>query len=126
MFKKSSRVLLVTLLLFVLAGSTYAFAAVNTVEATFAGDGSGTISGYYIVNVNYDLTTSFENIDSVSFKLEDALGTDLTASKVAASLIDGGALVECSSTDGGTNWSCPFNGSVSVLAADLLRVVAVQ
>ncbi len=31
MFKKSSRVLLVTLLLFVLAGATYAFAAANTV-----------------------------------------------------------------------------------------------
>ena len=125
MFKKSSRVLLVTLLLFVLAGATYAFAASNTVEATFAGDGDESISGYFIVDVQYSLTTDFEDIESVSFKLEDSTGSALTAGKVAASLTTGGTLVECDSSDG-TNWSCDFSGSVSVLNADLLRVVAVQ
>jgi hypothetical protein len=126
MFKKSSRVLLVTLLLFVLAGATYAFAADNTVEASFAGDGSKTISGYYVVDVNYILTTGFEAIESVGFKLEDNIGANLTASKVAASLTTGGTLVPCTSSDSGTTWSCPFSGSVSVLEADLLRVIAVQ
>jgi hypothetical protein len=126
MFKKSSRVLLVTLLLFVLAGATYAFAADNTVEASFAGDGSETISGYYVVDVNYNLTSDFEDIDSVSFKLEDVDGNNLTATKVAASLTTGGTLVTCTTSDSGTTWSCPFSGSVSVLEADLLRVIAVQ
>ena len=53
MFKKSSRVLLVTLLLFVLAGSTYAFAAANTVADSYAGDGEGAISGYDVSNIHY-------------------------------------------------------------------------
>ena len=116
MFRKSSRVLLVTLLLFVLAGSTYAFAATNTVPPTFAGDGEGGISGYTVSNITY--STSEGNLTGVSFDLNS------TASVVQASVLDGSTLVACTSSDG-TSWSCPFSG-VSVLDADMLRVVAVQ
>jgi hypothetical protein len=115
MFKKSSRVLLVTLLLFVLAGSSYAFAASNTVPPTNAGDGNGIISGYTVSNIVY--STSNGNLTSVSFTLSG------NASVVQAAVVTGATPVAC--TGSGTTWSCSFTG-VTVLAADLLRVVAVQ
>lgn len=117
MFKKSSRVLLVTLLLFVLAGSTYAFAATNTVDATFAGDGSGTISGYHVSGITY--STAGGNITGVTFTL------DYSASVVQASL-NGGTLSDCvESSTVSNSWSCSLSG-VSVADAASLRVVAVQ
>ena len=116
MFKKSSRVLLVTLLLFVLAGATYAFAAGNTVPETYAGDGSGSITGYTVSNITY--STSGGNITGVKF--------DLNASAtVVQAEINGGGLVTC--TGATTSWACDFSSSpVTVLAAGSLRVVAVQ
>lgn len=122
MFKRSSRVLFVTLLLFVLAGATYAFAAANTVEATFAGDGSEEITGYDVVDVSYKLDTSnLANIGEVSFTLDNA-----TASEAAVSLVSGGTLFSCTSSDG-TDWTCDVSaGNITALSANLLRVVAVQ
>lgn len=122
MFKRSSRVLFVTLLLFVLAGATYAFAATNSVEATFAGDGSEAITGYDVVDVSYKLDTSnLANIGEVSFTLDNA-----TASEAAVSLVSGGTLFPCTSSDG-TDWTCDVSaGNITALSANLLRVVAVQ
>ncbi len=119
MFKKSSRVLLVTLLLFVLAGSTYAFAGTNTFPEglSYAGDGNEGISGYEVTNIHY--TTSGGNLTAVSFTL------DASATTVQAAVVDGGTLYTCGLTTG-TSWSCPITDTVTVLAADLLRVVAVQ
>jgi len=115
MFKKSSRVLLVTLLLFVLAGSTYAFAASNTVPPSNAGDGEGVISGYTVSNITY--STSGGDLTGVTFTLS------APASVVQASVVNGVAPVGCSGP--GPTWTCTFSG-VTVLEADLLRVVAVQ
>lgn len=116
MFKRSSRVLLVTLLLFVLAGATYAFAASNTVPDTLAGDGEGAVTGYTVSGIEY--TTSNGNITGVSFDL------NADASVVQAAM-NGGSLVTC--TGATTSWTCDFSGSpVTVLAAVSLRVVAVQ
>ena len=122
MFKRSSRVLFVTLLLFVLAGATYAFAATNTVEATFAGDGSEDITGYDVVDVSYKLdTNNLANIGEVSFTLDNA-----TASEAAVSLVSGGTLFSCTSSDG-NDWTCDVSaGNITALSANLLRVVAVQ
>ena len=119
MFKKSSRVLLVTLLLFVLAGATYAFAAANTVPPTFAGDGQGVISGYVVTDVNYVLDSNPALISSVDFTLDGA------ASVVQISLVDGGAFFPCGNSSG-FDWTCNVGGNVSVLDANLLRVIAVE
>lgn len=116
MFKRSSRVLLVTLLLFVLAGATYAYAAENTVPQTFAGDGEGTISGYTVSNIAYSTTGG--NITGVSFTLN-------ASATVVQAAMNGGTLVPCSGAT--TSWSCDFSSSpVTVFAATSLRVVAVQ
>jgi len=115
MFKKSSRVLLVTLLLFVLAGSSYAFAAGNTGLDSFAGDGTGDISGYAVSNLQY--TTSAGNVTAVSFSLDNP-------ARVVQASINGGTLNACSLAT--TTWTCNFSSPVTILAATSLRVVAVQ
>jgi hypothetical protein len=58
----------------ILATAAYGFAAANTVPGSFAGDGSGTISGYTVSNVHYTLdTTSPARITSVSFTTAPAI-----------------------------------------------------
>lgn len=122
MFKKSSRVLLVTLLLFVLAGSTYAFAATNTVLETFAGDGEGQISGYTVSAVTYTTTGSY--ITGVSFSLDGTAKTVQAAIGTTFDPVDND-LVSCSLS--GSTWSCTFPGDyVTIEEAEGLRVVAFQ
>jgi hypothetical protein len=118
MFKKSSRVLFVTLLLFVLAGATYAFAATNTFDGSnLAGDGTSTISGYKVSNISYSVNAG--DISAVSFTL------DAVANTVQAALNDG-TLVSCTQSTSVTNgYSCLLSG-VSVKDASSLRVLAVQ
>ncbi|MDO9084725.1 MAG: hypothetical protein Q7U53_00850 [Anaerolineaceae bacterium] len=117
MFKKSSRVLLVTLLLFVLAGSTYAFAAQNVVGDSFAGDGEGKIGFYNVKSIQYTLADNPVNVGSVSFVL------DQLASEVQISF-DDTAFFDCSLSAG--VWTCTVDSEVSVLKAEKLRVIAVQ
>lgn len=118
MFKKSIRVLFVVAIMFVLAGATYAFAAANTVPDSFAGDGSGTVSGYAVSNIHYVLAANPVNIASVTFTLDSA-ATDVRIS------FDGTTFHSCTVT-GGTSCSCTVTGTVSVLSATSLRVIAVQ
>ena len=120
MFKKSSRVLLVTLLLFVLAGATYAFAAANTVDDTYAGDGQGVVRGYNITNIHY--VVDGEDIDSVTFSVVDVNG-GTTATYVTASMNGGTSWATCNL--GGNGWLCDIT-VVTVLSAVELRVIAVQ
>ena len=120
MFKRSSRVLLVTLLLFVLAGATYAFAASNTVPETYAGDGEGGVKGYNVTNIHYVVNGA--DIESVTFSVVDEDG-GLTATDVKASMDDGTTWSNC--TIGGNGWTCNISG-VTVLSATSLRVIAVQ
>ena len=122
MFKKSSRVLLVTLLLFVLAGSTYAFAAANTVPSTLAGDGEGEITGYVVSDVTYSTTGSY--ITGVSLSLDKTAKTVQAAIGTTYDPVDND-LVNCSLS--GVTWSCPFSGDyVTIEDAHGLRVVAFQ
>lgn len=104
-----------------LAFAAYAFTAANTVPASKAGDGSGTISGYTVSNIAYQLEAlDPANIDSVSFTLDAAAGT-VKAKVVAVSL----TYTDCANT-GGFNWSCNFAINPTVVSADDLRVIAVQ
>lgn len=104
----------------VLAAATYGFAAANTVPDTTAGEGSGVISGYEVVDVAYVLDSADPtNFDSVSFDLQAA------ASDVYAGLGDGGGSIYwtgCTSS-GGTVWTCDLSAStVSVRDATSLHV----
>jgi hypothetical protein len=113
------RLLLVVLCAALLAVLAYAFTASNTVPGSKSGSGSGTISGYAITDVDYQLNaTTPSNIDSVTFTL------DAAASTVKAKLVSGSSTYTTCSVTGGTDVTCDFSPDVAVSSADELSVVA--
>ena len=103
-----------------LAATTYALAASNTVPNGKAGAGAGQISGYNVSGVHYALNATDPNaIDSVAFTLDTpANGATVQVQLQSAS----GAWFACTTTD--TAVTCPVNGAVTVAQADQLTVVA--
>ena len=83
------------------AGGAYAFTAANTVPASNAGAGSGTVSGYTVTNVHYALNaTTPANIDSLTFNV----------SPVIPSTGSGKVIVQAALTSGGPNtYTCTTN-----------------
>jgi hypothetical protein len=111
------------MLILILAAASYAFAAANVVPETGAGDGSGTISGYTVSNIHYNLNaTNPANIDSVEFTLAPTPGAGAPAS-VQVQLNGGGTWFSCSLAAG--TWTCNLSG-VTALNATNLRVVAAE
>jgi len=103
----------------VLGIGTYAFTATNTVPASYAGSGSGTISGYTVSSVQYVLATANpSNIDKVTFTL------DASATVVKAKLLSSSSTYTDCTISGGTSVTCDFSPDVSVTSADQLSVVA--
>lgn len=117
MFRSRGRRLLAVAIIAALAVAAFGFAASNTVPTSRAGDGSGTVSGYTVSNINYTLDASNPSlIDSVSFTL------DAPAGDVYVSVDNGSSWTQC--TGGPTNWSCNFTPNVAVQPVTSLRVVA--
>jgi hypothetical protein len=99
--------------------ATYALTATNTVPSSYAGSGSGSISGYTVSNVQYQLdATSPANIDGVTFTL-DAAATVAKAKVVASAT----TYTNCTIA-GGVNVTCDLSPNVAVTAADQLSVIA--
>ena len=112
------RFLFVALIVIVIAATTYAFAASNTVPATKAGAGIGVVSGYTVSNIVYNLDTSnTTNLTSVEFDL-DAAATTTRIKLVAA----GTTWYSCSNTL--LHWTCAVSPSVALSTVDQLNVVA--
>lgn len=102
----------------VLAAGAYAYTAANTVEASYAGDGAATISGYDVTGVQYTLDTADPSkIASVSF----ATNADATTVKAKVSAA-ATAYADCTSGDS-RNWTCAFTNQ-AVADADELTVIA--
>ena len=102
------------------AVSTYAFAASNTVPTRAAGEGASPISGYTISNIDYTLNSiNPANVDQVEFDLNTAPpGTaDVKAKLVASSTTWYGCTISS-----GTHATCLTSGA-TVSAADQLSVV---
>lgn len=118
-FSKRHRLLVALVVAAVLGAGTYAFTATNTVPASRAGSGSGTISGYTVSSVAYQLAAATpSNIDKATFTL-DANATVVKAKLVAA----GTTYTDCTVT-GGTSVTCDFSPDVAVTTADQLSVIA--
>ena len=123
MSRSYTRFLPALMLILILAAASYAFAAANVVPETGAGDGSGTISGYTVSNIHYNLNaTNPANIDSVEFTLAPTAGAGAPAS-VQVQLNGGGTWFSCSLAAG--TWTCNLSG-VTALNATNLRVVAAE
>jgi hypothetical protein len=115
---RNFKVILTLMVVVVLAASAYAFAAANTVPATRAGDGSGTISGYTVTSVAYTLNSSDPSqLDEVSFTL-DAAATTVKIKLVAA----GSTWYSCTNSQD-FDWACTTTGA-TVASMDELTVVA--
>ena len=118
---RSSKLFVVVLVVLVFATAAFAFAATNTVPASYAGEGASITSGYTVSNVLYNLNaTTASNIDSVTFTLNAASTT------VKVRLVTTGSYYACTNTSG-NNWSCNTTSPQgTVAAADEFRVVATQ
>ncbi len=115
---RNFKVLLIVLAVIVIAVSAYAFAAANTVPATSAGAGSGTVSGYTITNVVYNLNaTDPQNLDSVNFTLSAA------ATTVKIKLVAAGSTWYNCTVVLNNDWTCTTTGA-TVSSMDQLNVVA--
>jgi hypothetical protein len=126
-----------------LSGGAYAFTASNTVAATTAGNGSGTVSGYTVSGVTYTLSNSADGgtaaspvITAVSF----ALSAEAVAANVSAVIsgssstsedynpcTNSGGTTTSGETSGGT-WTCDLSGTAGEPVADAttLTVTAAQ
>jgi hypothetical protein len=121
------RSLVLLLLLAILAMASFGFAATNTVPGSSAGDGSGTISGYAISNIDYTLDSSdAAMISAVDFDIVSVTGLN-EPSTVKVQFTSGGDWQPCAVTGGTGPWSvtCTVTG-VTAQAAVNLRVVAAQ
>jgi hypothetical protein len=103
-----------------IVAGTYAFTAANTVPDTKAGDGQGTVTGYVLSSVHYNLNaTNPANIDSVTFTLDS---TPVAGSTLRAQLAPAGSWYSC--TNAGTAVTCTTTApQATVLAATNLRVI---
>jgi hypothetical protein len=111
-------------MLLILSAAAYGFAAANTVPASGAGDGAGTITGYTVGAVKYNLNaTNPANIDSVSFTLAP-VGAAGAPTTVQAKLVSTSTTYSTCTLASAT-WTCNVTG-VTALAADELRVIAAQ
>ena len=125
MFRSSK--FLIVLLVLIFATAAFAFAATNTMPTvTSAGEGSQTISGYTVANVDYVLDTAVNpsEINSVGFTLRDASNNPAPVTlNVQIQLQAGGAFYTCTN-GGGALWNCATTApAITVPAAGQLRVI---
>ena len=110
---KSGRRLAVLALFAILAMSAFGFAAVNTVEDSNAGDGSGDIGAFAVDNISYDLSdTNYGMVESVTFRVLPS------ADEVDVHFGDPNTFYSCTNTVA-NQWSC---SGFSVSAASMLEL----
>lgn len=111
-------------LIAIVAVTGYGYAASNTVPTSLAGDGAGTVSGFDVSAIHYNLnSTNPQNLTSVTFTVAPAVPA---GGGVRASIDNGTSWLAsgaCTVT-GGTSVSCTTNDAVT--AVTILRVVAAQ
>jgi hypothetical protein len=112
------------LLLVILATAGFGFAAQNTVNESWAGDGTGDISGYTVSNIRYTLnTTDPAELNGISF---DLTGSAVVPLQVKARIVGEAWSPPCTTTSTSmpANFVCSISGAV--LDAENLQVVAAQ
>jgi hypothetical protein len=94
MTNKKRRYALAALLAAIVATAGFAFTNTNTVAGSYAGDGTGTVSGYSVDQVSWDLNDADPTlIDDVTFDTNNA------ANEVRVRIVE--------STDGTSPWTSP-------------------
>lgn len=118
-FSSIGRVATVLVLSGAIVAGTYAFTAANTVPNSKAGDGQGTVTGYVLSSVHYNLNaTNPGNIDAVTFTLDSAPA----AGSTIRAQINAGSWYTCTNVT--TAVTCAtLAPQATVLGATSLRVV---
>lgn len=120
------KTLAIILALAVIGVVVYGFAAANSVPESGAGDGTGTVSGYTITNINYTLLASDPTkVDQVEFDVAATSGAG-DAGDVRITVDAGTTWITC--TNAVNHWTCDFGvgSEPSVSAISNLQVVAVE
>jgi hypothetical protein len=126
MHRRGLKILLALVAALAIAGGAYAFTASNTVPASTAGAGAGTVSGYTVSGLHYTLnTTTPGNIDSLTFTVSPVIPSTGTGKVLVQALLStGGPLAYTCTTDTtGANVTCPT--TTPQLTAALLTSVTV-
>ena len=123
---RNFKVLLLVLVVVIIAGSAYAFAASLTgIPTSKAGTGSGAISGYAVSAVAYTFNASDPtNLDSVTFTLDGVA----TIAKIEVDTV-AGVWYDCVDADGAgaaNIWTCDTTVGTQATAAAMntLTIVA--
>jgi hypothetical protein len=129
MFRRrlATNVVIVSIVAAAIAGGVYAFTASNTVPNTTAGAGSGTVSGYTVSALHYNLdATTPGNIDSLVFTITPAVpSTSSGKVDVQAALTTGGpSNYTCTTDTTGSTATCATT-SPQLTAALLTGVTVV-
>ena len=122
---RNIKVLLFVLATLVIAGSTYAFAAQNTVASSAAGYKASTVPGYSVTNIVYDLDdTDPTLVDAITFDIAPSSGS-AAAALVKIQTANGGSWTDCSLSGSGATRAatCTF-GSLQLDAVTALNIVA--
>ena len=118
-FNGRSRIIGILVVAAALATGAYAFTATNTVPNSNAGSGSGTISGYTVSSIAYQLNaTTPSDIDAMTFTLNAA------ATTVKAKVVSGSTTYTDCTIAGGVNVTCDFSPDIAITTADQLSVIA--
>ena len=114
---KTIRVQFFFMLAFIAIYATYAHASSNT-RPLGGGEGVGTISGWNVSNVYYELAQASSSITVVEFDLDGHAGTV----RVGFDGSDAG-IFECRNS-AAAHWVCNLSRTVSVSEVNGLRVIA--
>ena len=107
------------ILILIIAAAVYGFAAANTVDPSYVGDGNEDISGFAITDIRYDLNDSNPTqVDEVSFQILPAPNEYFVS-------LDGGSTWLSTCSYSSPRVTCTLSG-ITALGASNLRVVAAQ
>jgi hypothetical protein len=107
MHKRGLKILLALVASLAIAGGAYAFTASNTVPASTAGAGVGTVSGFTVTNLHYALNaTTPANIDSMSFTVSPVIPSTGTGKVIVQAVL---------STGGPSTYTCTTNTAGDVV-----------
>lgn len=102
------------------AAATLGFAATNTVSGSYAGDGVGSVSGYNVTNLHYNLDGANPNMTtSITFNINPVL-TGTSTKRI--SFDNGASWIPAINCSGNNPVTC--TAAVSVQAITSVRIVA--
>ncbi len=128
---RNFKVLLIVLVVIVIAGSAYAFAATNTVPDSNAGYGDSTVSGYTVSDIVYNYNaTAPTTLDSISFVLTSDGSSNAQKPEVqistTAGITDADFATSTCAVSGTAPWTatCTFDTPINVADVVKLNVLA--